>query len=236
MSVHDLWRLSTEYSVIHAALIIAGFSPDETENHRESDLGHQCPGYTPAKTALCNALRSGRLECEKLIYENNEFDISEYIDVYRTLISVSDLDRFVRSRGVVCEFFERPSGAPSCSREGHPYFSRKLDAANRAWQAVTSDPTLLAGKSPKQALQRWLTENCLSLGLINKDGSPNRTGIEEICKVANWKPEGGATPTPTRQELLSPPTLRRIEAPSGFRRLNPPRETFSADLDDEIPF
>ena len=111
----------------------------------------------------------------------------------------------------------------------------KLAAAIKAWSAVSGYPARLRGKSPKQAIADWLVENAGTLGLHNRDGSINRTGIEEICKVANWKPGGGATPTPALA------TLAPVAAARPLIRLPPPpaesvRRDFSADLDDEIPF
>jgi len=81
-------------------------------------------------------------------------------------------------------------------------------------------------------LLKWLTEHAAELGLLNKEGRPNLTGIEEICKVANWKPEGGATPTPTSEAYPSQRPLIRLPEPAKPT----PRRSFSADLDDAIPF
>jgi hypothetical protein len=32
--------------------------------------------------------------------------------------------------------------------------------------------------------------------LVDKQGKPNGTGIEEVAKVANWQTDGGAPKTP----------------------------------------
>ena len=74
----------------------------------------------------------------------------------------------------------------------NPRYAPKLAAAVRAWQAVT-DP----GKvSPKKALTKWLREHAAEFGLSDDEGKPNETGIEEVAKVANWQPGGGAPKTP----------------------------------------
>lgn len=192
----DLWRLSTEFSVLHAALIIAGYSPDIAEANGKSVLTKRCPGFLPAKTALCNAIKSEVLVPVELTYEESEYGTTSHINIYSTLLSVSDLWNFTSGAGKYCGTFDRRDqrGSGQLSSAGG-FFSKKLDAANKAWAAVTSDPSRLRGKSPKQALEDWLTENAANLGLLNKAGQPNRTGIDEIAKVANWKPEGGATPT-----------------------------------------
>ncbi len=62
--------------------------------------------------------------------------------------------------------------------------------------------------------------------MLKQDGELNKAGIEEICKVANWKPEGGATPTP-----VAPPA-RPTSAPVQAQEL----PAYDVNLDDEIPF
>ncbi|MGC8535819.1 MAG: hypothetical protein ACP5QR_09850 [Rhizomicrobium sp.] len=165
------------------------------------------------------------------MYERDAFDGTEHLDIYRTLVSALELDSFLKKRGVTSDYFHRPEF--EISRKvvtGSPYFSKKLDAANKAWSAVTSDPALLIGKSPKQALKKWLTENAASLGLLNREGVPNQTGIDEICKVANWKPEGGATPTHSSEEQSISQAL--IHLPSQLRE----EDVFSAYPEGEYPF
>lgn len=56
----------------------------------------------------------------------------------------------------------------------------------------------LKGKSPKQALSKWLREHAAEFGLSDEEGKPNETGIEEAAKVANWQPGGGAPKTPSQ--------------------------------------
>jgi hypothetical protein len=119
------------------------------------------------------------------------------------------------------------------------FYAPKLAAAVRAWNKVTSDPTALNGKTPKKALEIWLRKHANEYGLTNKDGNPNELGIEEICKVANWKPSGGATPTPTPSAKPSldatPATWKARPKPPTLRPKSPtPRP---ADIiDDDIPF
>lgn len=69
-----------------------------------------------------------------------------------------------------------------------------------AWKAVTTDTYLQKGKTPKQAIEKWLRENAKKYGLTKDDGTLNESAIEEISKIANWKPEGGAAKTPTPSE------------------------------------
>jgi hypothetical protein len=74
----------------------------------------------------------------------------------------------------------------------NPNHSRKLAAAISAWQALASDPDKLAKRHPKTVALNWLRANAHSFGLLKPDGKVNEQGIEDIAKVVNWKPEGGA--------------------------------------------
>ncbi len=74
----------------------------------------------------------------------------------------------------------------------HPRYAPKLAAAVSAWLAVESSK----GVSPKQAIAKWLREHAEAFGLSDANGKPNETGIEEVAKVANWQPSGGAPKTP----------------------------------------
>jgi hypothetical protein len=97
---------------------------------------------------------------------------------------------------------------------------------------VTSDPKRLRGKSPKRALEDWLEENAKTYGLLNKDGTPNKTGIAEIAKVANWQPTGGVPKTPNPLREPSPRFTKNH--PDNSSKPSPGFEGY--DPDDEIPF
>jgi len=229
----EYWKLCTEFTVVQAALIVCGIAPEDMQFQVERTNDALCPeGYVATRTALKHALESGRIKPARLTSgaddEGNSF---EYVDVSSTTISVDEIDRFLKLSGMYCEFFDRRDFQQAADVSADPAMPFKLAAALKAWKAVTSDPARLRGKSPKQALEQWLVENAADLGLLKRDGQPNRTGIDEICKVANWKPAGGATPTPTPAPPVVPPV-----APKPLIRLPPPSEDYSANLDDEIPF
>lgn len=134
--------------------------------------------------------------------------------------------------GVAGGFFQAPAPREQVENRYSPFYAAKLAAANAAWKAVTADPSLLLGKSPKKALELWLKEHAAEFGLLNKDGTPNATGIEEIAKVANWRPAGGAPTTPKvglQQGGGFGQTVPTVQS-------NSPRGYGSIDLDDEIPF
>lgn len=236
MDAIDYWKLCSEYSIVQAALLICGAIPD-TLQYEVDQYAHKRPqGFVAVRTALCNAVRTERLEPSVEVYDQNDFGGPATLNSHETLIHVACLNRFLIANGTYSAFFDR--SAPDmeiASQAGAPYFPPKLDAAIKAWTAVTRDPERLRGKSPKQALEGWLIEHAAELGLLNRKGDPNRSGIEEICKVANWKPEGGATPTPSARVEPAAPPLLMLPVPSPPVRLGPPDELIY-DLDDEIPF
>lgn len=223
----NFWKLCSEYSIVQAALLTCGVSPDEYQDQVERNA-RKPNGYTAVRSALYNAVRSGRLRADIRRYED-DFGEEGDIDVTATTVDVADLREFLKANGFEAEIFARtPTISPSLS-DG-PHYPPKLAAALKAWTAVTAEPARLRGKSPKQALEAWLIENANDLGLINRHGAINRTGIDEICKVANWKPAGGATPTPSAREVSQPTSLVRLPTPA----VTSPKQDFP--MDDDIPF
>ncbi len=256
MAISEHWKLCTEFSIVQAAILIAGYDPEELDGHGEQTIRAHAPGYAAARTALFNAVRAGTLTPSHTDYdhEGDSFHEKKTINPYGTTISAADLNAFLKAKGRRCEFFETASErAPAEFSLENWIYPPKLGAAIKAWSAVTADPTALRGKTPKQALRKWLNEHAAELDLLNNDGKPNSTGIEEICKVANWKPEGGATPTPSP---LPPPSdiedaaFWSLEDDGPINGFKPARQNdsiigssapvarlkFAADLDDEIPF
>jgi hypothetical protein len=110
-----------------------------------------------------------------------------------TTIRVDRLQTWLSSRGFRTGFFfPAKSSAPDYLDPNNLRYAPKLAAAVKAWQAVTD----ANGKSPKQALEKWLREHAAEFGLSDDEGKPNETGIMEASKVANWQPGGGAPKTP----------------------------------------
>ena len=231
----DYWKLCTDFTVVQAALLVCGIAPEDMQWDVERGSENQCPpGYIAIRTAFRHAINAGKLKPTKTVFQSDdEGDESTYIDIHNTTVSGSDIDRFLKKAGVISDFFDQLGDPVDLVPAHAATMPAKLNAAVKAWTAVSSDPARLRGKSPKQALESWLIENAADLGLLNRDGQLNRTGIEEICKVANWKPGGGATPTPT---FPAPEKSNGDISKKPMIRLPPPRLSLSEDLDDEIPF
>jgi hypothetical protein len=231
----DYWKLCADFTVVQAALIVCGISPEEMQWQVERTTESRCPdGYIAIRTALRHALISGKIQPVKTVFQyTDDGEETNSLDLNSTTVAAAEIDKFLKRAGVICDFFDEIGGSDSLGEPAMQQMPPKLAAALKAWSAVSGDPVRLRGRSPKQALDQWLVENAGQLGLLNRDGQPNRTGIEEICKVANWKPEGGATPTPTGA------VERRAGVavtPKPMMRLPVARLSFAADLDDEIPF
>lgn len=229
----EYWKLCDEYSIMHAALIFSGYFPQDVESNMDSFNEKNFPGYVATRTALCGAIRAGKISPVYFADSINNDDEGTYIDIRRTLLSANDLFLFFKRKGYIVEHFERDANIGHISNESGPTFPLKLAAANKAWAAVTSNPSLISGKTPKQALTKWLLDNAAELGLLKKDGTPNNAGIEEVCKVANWKPEGGAPPTPIQGGVEPRQALVRV---SGLKRGGASTRSSFEEIDDEIPF
>jgi hypothetical protein len=124
-------------------------------------------------------------------------EIPGTMDLTESMVEVASLRTWLAARGVKTGFFFPDGGGiPDYLDSRHPRYAAKLAAAVHAWLAVENE-SAVNGKSPKQALARWLREHSVQFGLADSDGKPNETGIEEIAKVANWQRGGGAPKTPS---------------------------------------
>lgn len=188
----DYWRFCDALSVIQAALLIVGVDPSTWQDSVEGSYEQDRPvGYTAVSTGLKNSILGDTLEAQ-VIYEGETLS-ERSANWHTSKIKIQDLKDWLTSRGIATGFFFPVSELePDYLDINGPRYAPKLAAAVRAWQAVT-DP---GSKSPKQALIKWLREHAAEFGLTDDDGNPNGTGIEEIAKVANWAPDGGAPRTP----------------------------------------
>lgn len=115
-------------------------------------------------------------------------------DWKKTTIDREDLIAWLRSRGHTTGFFfpDAASAAPGYLDRNHPRYAPKLAALVHAWMA-TEDTK---GKTPKQAIERWLRVNAGQFDLTDEDGNPMGKTIGEISSVPNWATKGGAPKTP----------------------------------------
>ncbi|MEM8512925.1 hypothetical protein RCH14_002251 [Massilia sp. MP_M2] len=99
---------------------------------------------------------------------------------------------------------QKSATRPAYLDPSNPRYSAKLAAAVLAWEAM-EDGSLHRGKMPQAAMKAWLEHNYVALNLAHKRGSKahghnagdmNKTAIEEVAKICNWKVDGGPPPTP----------------------------------------
>jgi hypothetical protein len=198
----EVWRLCNQYTVVQAALLVAGHDPATAKQVEELRPEQRPPGYEAAKHALEQALTRDR--AMGVVYLDQRYPGFHFpLDPENSIIWASSLKTWLSERGIKTGFFfDANNRLPSDDRPDylnpdHRRYSPKLAAAVQAWQAYDDQPTT-NGKSPKQALAAWLKENAVRIGLVDKEGKPNSTGIKEAAKVANWKTEGGAPKTPSK--------------------------------------
>lgn len=220
----DYWKFSSELSVIQAALLIIGTDPADAEEYIETWRSCSRPeGYDATITALRNDILKGRLKAtlrhgvdntEPFYFEGQyiegESRPKEMPDWHRTTIAVDDLKLWLRSKGIKnCFFFNQSDAEPNAPYldKQHPQYAPKLAAAVEAWIAVIEAKEFMDSGTPKKHLEKWLRENAARYGLSDQDGNPNNSAIEEISKIANWNPLGGAGKTPIKSgEKQNPPT------------------------------
>jgi hypothetical protein len=228
----DRWKLADELNVFQIALLITGYDPSDFDDNKydrwPEHIKRDAAAYL---TAIKNAATKQKIEFTEVKYGG--YNGEEETDWYRSLINIDSLCDWLRNRNFIDGYFFSIQGdsAPLSNKTG-AFYAPKLAAAVRAWNEVTSSPEALNGKTPKKALEIWLRKHANEYGLTNKDGNPNELGIEEICKVANWKPSGGASPTPT---LAAKPT-QGLRSEGGRVQLNPPTGLLAHLPDDDIPF
>ncbi len=191
---YDFWRLCDVLSITQAALLLLGENPADLEHSVDSRPANQPPNYIAARTAISNALVAELIE-GKVSYDQQ---YGEYVEFQTSTVVVDSLREWLKSKGITTGFyFHGEPSIPDFADPANGRYAPKLAAAVAAWTAL-DDTSDLGGVSPKEAVKKWLREHAANLGLSNKDGTPNETGIEEIAKVANWQPSGGAPKTPSK--------------------------------------
>lgn len=229
MDTLDHWKSADVLNIFQIALLLGGFNPSNYELNSNSKWPSPVRDRTNVHiTLLKQAILAERLKPIRIIY--GEHDQIYWDD---TLINMQDVHKWLQERGVapagVWSIGETPR---ALSDPRNAFYAPKLAAAVDAWTAVSADERRQRGKTPKQALEAWLTENAAKYGLLNKDGTPNRTGIEEVAKVANWKPAGGAPATPSG----SPEPSLGLGATQPVVRDNSPPDSRQWSEDEDVPF
>jgi hypothetical protein len=214
----EFWCLADALSLTNAAALICDIRPSlvrsddlEYENgwvyvsSTEGDPGND--NFRASLQCMITAIQRGILTADvqyltrqkyfRVANEDQGVMVSE-LDPTATTVDRADLCEWLEKRGLRPAFFfpKQVASQPGYLERSNPRYAPKLAAAVDAWNNVSNNPDLWRVTSPKNALSKWLNENASAYGLTKDDGTPNATAVEEIAKVANWKPEGGANKTP----------------------------------------
>lgn len=180
----DYWRFHDELSVVHATILIVDRDPsDYADNLHEWKDYDQPTGFKPVFTALQNVIDS-KVLAATIRHEARGFgsDPDEYPGTHETVIQdgeaqhcfvtkpdwtqttikVTDLKTWLASRGFRTRFFFVDDVEPEDFLDpNHPCYAPKLAAAVTAWTKFSKDEKVLGGKTPKQAMTKWLREKGL---------------------------------------------------------------------------
>ncbi|MFC2952292.1 hypothetical protein ACFOOP_10155 [Marinicaulis aureus] len=231
----DFWKLCDQLSIVHAALLVAGYNPSDHQSVENVTLSGQPPGYDGAKHAILSGLRKGAIEGELKYEEPFNGNGEPYLCIHSSYVDVESLKAWLISKNVREHFFFFPEAKVSefLDRD-HPRYSPKLAAAVTAWHWL-DDEAKLEGKTPKQAVQKWLRKHAAEYGICDDDGKPNESVVDSISQIVNWRTKGGAPRTPTKQDLEEKPISARTQM-SVTRQTAPKTNGTSYELDDDIPF
>ncbi len=206
-----IWGLSPVLTVEQAAFLSVGLEPSDNEKPKKVEA---------VISLLANAINTGGLNAEiickaerakwDLNKEDGEYFYRPHPDHYygvdvkyskhpdwkQTTVKTADLKKWLSSINLKHPpLFSVASNIPDYLNKEHPRYSEQLAAAVNVWIAF-EDGSLLGAKSPKMAMNDWLTSRYSELGLVH-EGKISKEAIKECAKVANWKDKGGATATPT---------------------------------------
>lgn len=211
----EFWKLCETVSVFQATMLILGVDPGNETSHETERRTGLVEGYGAIKTALLAAIRSKQLRAT--VEEVSEYnELGQWsgvkpgtIDLDLTLIDVSSLIDFLRARDFQTEVFGGSGNAvhPVLDASG-AFYAPKLAAALDAWVAVTAERRFETQGTPKRWIEKWLREQASRYALHKADGTLNEDAIQQIAKIVNWRPEGGAGKTAARSNPSAPPGRR----------------------------
>lgn len=143
----------------------------------------------------------------------DDFYLWKEPDWSNTTIAFDDLREWLASREIYPSFFFPKGDQEGFRNNSNPRYAPKLAACVAAWEAVR----LPARRSSvKQTLKDWLRSNAAAFG-VGEDGIVSETAAEELAKIVNWQPSGGATPTAGNGEPNHPPMRQPVDNyPHGY--------------------
>ncbi len=192
--ISKLWLLASSLSIVEAALLLIEVEPQGVSQFVNGWDDHEKPvGFIAARNSIASALRAEEIQGEiNFTYTEGmeELDHATGMDYAGSFVFVPSLREWLVERGFTTGFFFS-NGLTSGFRDaGHPRYSPKLAAIVEAWESYDLESSELG--TPKQRIMKWLRLNANRFDLTNEEGSPREKVIDELAKVANWAPRGGA--------------------------------------------
>jgi hypothetical protein len=188
MDTMDIWSLCHEMTVVQAALYASNNNPSFWHEVVEDMVDLDRPtNYEPIKQLILGGMRRGDIAGQPVPLfvcdsSGNKTQIDYSIDPQRSTVDMGSLQIFLGALGLKLPSGRRKAGLPD-----------KLRAALDAFWATEHMP--LKGKTRKQTLTHWLEKQAAAYGLVDSRGRPVERAIEEIARLANPDPQGGAPKT-----------------------------------------
>lgn len=215
----EYWKLCNRITLFQAIVLIAGEDPgNHTSGHTQPShwdgetIFPEPSGYGAIKTAILVAAQSGELDVE--IHELRDYDRNgndvgaqpNTIDIDTSYVTTDSIRKFLSERNFHSDFFtaQHNPSLPGYLDSDNPCYAPKLAAAVDAWTVVTTEKKYETESTPKQLMEKWLRINAARYGLNKPDGKLNEDGISQISKIANWRPEGGASRTRSSANPTTP--------------------------------
>lgn len=101
-------------------------------------------------------------------------------------LSTEDLKCWLRNENVeIPSLGIESANVPAYMNPTHEKYAPKLAIAVKAWEHFYINGLTYPNRSPKDNIKAWLEENAESSSL-------SKEAKEEIAKIVNWQPKGGA--------------------------------------------
>lgn len=241
-----LWLLAEDLTIRQAAILLLNEDPERFPLAEYPTCQDHVPlGYEAARQVLVSALMANKVEGRQewkvetgIGYNSNEAYenvLEGNVCADKSTVNMDSLKAWLASKNVSVEQFAGLSDTSDdfLNRDDLAY-SPKLAATIAAWRHVKNNP--INGLSVKQQLTNWLTNNSARYWPDGIDPKVTDTFIKEAARLANWDSEGG------RPAIIGKKNEKRFVLQAS--KTSPDQktygtgntQTFSTDLDDEIPF
>lgn len=193
----NVWLLLDQLQIRDAALLALGHDPEDWQDLDDDPGRRPPPGYRPMVSAIFGALAAREIRGRTAAFMK-EGDIPDDLPTSpeHSFVEADSLRQWLAARDAgLASIFDQGPQQPGYLDPLHPRYSVKLAAAVAAWNALDGfDPD--GGLTPKQAAVEYLEYHAAELGLSDAKGKVNERTVDDIAKIVNWQPGGGAPRTP----------------------------------------